>query len=293
MELLQLHYFRITARLGHMTKAAEQLHIAQPALSKTISRLEEDLGVPLFDRSNRQIRLNDFGKAFLAKAEAALSLLEEGRKEITDMAGLERGTIVIATNTLNRLSPALAAFRSQYPEVNFRINQIAPAATYSIKELLEEGSVDLAFGSLPSPQPGISNLPVLWTEVFLAVPRGHRFAYRDSISLKEVADEPFIEYKNGHPFREVNDGIIERAGIQRNIVCEVEEPAALGHLVQAGLGVALIPGCKSDEPPSYPLLRIEGVESRRAFSVAWNDARYLSQAAREFQLFLADFYGKY
>ena len=68
---------------------------------------EEDLGVSLFDRANRQIRLNAFGKAFLAKVEASLSLLEEGQKEVMDMAGLERGIVSIATNALNRLSPAI------------------------------------------------------------------------------------------------------------------------------------------------------------------------------------------
>lgn len=290
MELLQLHYFRTTARLEHMTKAAEQLHIAQPALSKTISRLEEDLGVPLFDRSNRQIRLNAFGQAFLAKVEAALSLLEEGRKEVTDMAGLERGTVSVATNALNRLAPAIAAFRGRFPEVRFRINQIAPAETHSIGELLEQGHADLGFGPMSIQKPGIRAWPVLQTEVFLAVPRGHRFEQRRSIALEQVADDPFIEYKIGHPFREINDEISRRAGVQRTIVCEVEEPAALGSLVQAGLGVAFVPGCKGDEAPPFAMLHIEGTDNRRAFSVVWNETRYLSEAAREFQRFLAAYF---
>lgn len=287
MELLQLQYFRTAARLEHMTKAAEQLHIAQPALSRTISRLEEDLGVPLFDRVNRQIRLNAFGKAFLAKVEAALSTLEEGRQEVMDMAGLERGVVSIATSTLDRLSPALAAFREQYPEVSFRINQIAPAETHTIGELLEQGGADLGFGPMYSYRQGIQELPVLQTEVFLAVPRGHRFAHQDSVTLEKIADEPFIEYKLGHPFRQVNDEISRRAGIQRTIVCEVEEPSALSSLVQAGLGLAFIPGNKEDDALQYRLLHIEGSVSRRTFSVFWNEARYLSEAAREFQRFLA------
>lgn len=292
MELLQLQYFRTAARLEHMTKAADQLRIAQPALSKTISRLEEDLGVPLFDRANRQIRLNAFGKAFLAKVDAALSLLEEGKKEVADMAGLERGTVSIATNALSRLTPALAAFRERHPKVGFRINQIAPAETYSIAELLEQGGADLGFGPMSLDKPGIRELPVLQTEVFLAVPRGHRYEHRSSVTLKQVADDPFIEYKIGHPFRRVNDEISKRAGIQRNIVCEVEEPAALGSLVQAGLGIAFVPGCKGDEvPPQYTLLRIEGSNNQRAFSVSWNEARYRSEAAREFQRFLVEYFG--
>lgn len=91
MELLQLHYFQTVARMEHMTKAAKELRIAQPALSKTIARLEEDLGVPLFDRQSRQIKLNSFGKAFLKSVDTALSALEEGRREVSDLAGMERG----------------------------------------------------------------------------------------------------------------------------------------------------------------------------------------------------------
>jgi DNA-binding transcriptional LysR family regulator len=88
MELLQLHYFQTVARLEHMTKAAEELKIAQPSLSKTISRLEEDLGAPLFNRQGRNIRLNQFGKVFLTRVDRIFRELEEGKREIRDMAGL-------------------------------------------------------------------------------------------------------------------------------------------------------------------------------------------------------------
>lgn len=290
MELLQLEYFRTVAKMEHMTRAAEKLRIAQPALSKTISRLEQDVGVPLFDRVNRQIRLNAFGKAFLNKVEAALTLLEEGQKELQDMAGLERGTVSIATNALNRLSPAIVAFRKRFPEVNFRINQIAPAETNHIAQLLEQGSVDLGFGPMYFQRPGIRELPVLETEVFLAVPHGHRFEHLRSISLQQVADDPFIEYKVGHPFRQVNDEISSRANINRTIVCEVEEPDALANLVQAGLGIAFVPKCKNDKAEQFALLQIEGSNNKRDFYVSWNEARYQSEAVRQFRAFLVEYF---
>src|SRR5688572_20754944 len=104
MELLQLKYFLTVAKLEHVTKAAQELHIAQPALSRTIQRLEEeDLGVPLFDRKARQIRLNPFGKAFEAKAKAAIHLLEEGRREVEDLAGLKQGRIHLAVMNMEQV----------------------------------------------------------------------------------------------------------------------------------------------------------------------------------------------
>ncbi|MBD3920347.1 LysR family transcriptional regulator [Paenibacillus sp. PR3] len=290
MELLQLKYFRTVARLEHMTKAAEQLHIAQPALSRMISRLEEDLGVPLFDRVNRQIRLNAYGRTFLSKVELALSLLEEGKKEVVEMAGLERGTVSIATNTLSCLSPAVAAFREKFPHVSFRINQIAPTETHSIGELLEQGITDFGFGPIAIRKPGIRECSVLQTEIFLAVPCGHRLENQSSITLEQAADEPFIEYKIGHPFRQVNDEISRRTGIQRTIICEVDEPAALHGLVRTGLGVAFIPGCKWNEVTQYSLLPIQDSDNKHTFFISWNETRYLSEAAREFQNFIIKYY---
>src|ERR671935_1288427 len=92
MDLLQLHYFRTVARLEHVTRAAEELRVAQPALSRTIARLEAELGVPLFDRLGRRLALNRFGAAFLVRVDRALGELEEARRELQDSAGLARGS---------------------------------------------------------------------------------------------------------------------------------------------------------------------------------------------------------
>lgn len=286
VELLQLQYFRTVAKMEHMTNAAKELRIAQPALSKTISRLEEDLGVPLFDRNNRQIKLNAFGKAFLKSVDTALSVLEEGRREVADLAGMERGSIRIATTALNRLSGALGAFRERYPDVSFRIVQIAPNSMMDMVRMLESGEVDLCFIAASLEHALIREMPVLQAEVHLAVPRGHRLEERKSITLREVDGEDFIDYKEGHPFRKLNESFCRSAGIGRDVVCEVDEPAALSSLVSAGLGVAFVPTCKGDEEPPYALVRIENPDCYRSYSVAWQEQRYLSQAAKEFREFL-------
>jgi DNA-binding transcriptional LysR family regulator len=290
MELLQLRYFQKVARMEHMTKAAEELRIAQPALSKTIARLEDELGTPLFDRRNRQIQLNEYGRAFLSKVDEALHALEEGKRELSDLAGAARGKISVATNALARLTDPIKRFREQHPEVNFHILQIAPSATGDMVNLLNKGEVDLCFTAAALNQPGIREIPVMHADIYLAVPPGHRLEGRDSITLQETGQEPFIEYKEGHPFREMNEELRRKAEIRPEIVCEVEDPSALGSLVQAGLGVALVPACKSDESP-VALLQIPG--ARRTFTVASCENRYLSLAAQEFQRFLIHYYKEY
>src|SRR5262252_3894795 len=107
MDLLQLHYFRTVARLEHVTRAAEELRVAQPALSKTMARLEGELGVPLFERRGRRIALNTGGRAFLRHVDRIFMALEDGRQELADLAGLARGTVTIAATTLHLLADLL------------------------------------------------------------------------------------------------------------------------------------------------------------------------------------------
>ncbi|WP_134684112.1 LysR family transcriptional regulator [Brevibacillus migulae] len=288
MELLQLHYFRTVARLEHMTKAANELRIAQPALSKTIARLEDDLGVPLFDRQGRQIKLNTYGKAFLRKTEMALSLLEEGRREVNDLAGLETGSIHLATTTLNRLTKPLGIFLSQYPKINFRITQVS--LDEMGKLLTENGDIDFGFSMTPVEQPGICAVPVLQENVYIAVPFGHRLANQETTFLHELANEPFISYKEGHPIRKMNEEICIREGFMPNVVCEVDEPGSIANLVQAGLGVAFVGNCIGDEDLPYHRLKIDDTESSRTFQLVWHENRYLSLAAQKFREFLVDYW---
>ncbi|GAB6930566.1 LysR family transcriptional regulator [Paenibacillus sp. JCM 10914] len=286
MELLQLRYFRTVARIENMTRAAQELHIAQPALSKTIARLEGHVGVPLFDRHGGRIRLNTFGKVFLEKVEEALTLLEEGKKEVSDLAGMEHGSIHLATSTLDPLSKPLNAFLSLYPEVNLRITQ---TSTEEMEHLLESGEIDICFTPLPIDRPGFGLETVLKEDMYLAVPPRHQLADLSSVNLSDVADVPFIGYKEDFIFQKMNDMFFSEAGITPNYVCRVDDPPALASLVRAGLGVALF-GCKSGEDSGLTLLPIRSPICQRNFHIIWHEKRYFSLAARRFRDFVAQYF---
>jgi DNA-binding transcriptional LysR family regulator len=290
VELLQLQYFRTVARMEHMTKASQELRIAQPALSKTIARLEQDVGVPLFDRRGRQIRLNTYGEVFLKKVEMALAALEEGKKEVNELAGLEYGSIHLATSILDRLSEPLGNFLSLHPEVNFRITQVSME---EMEDLVEAGKVDFGFTALPIERRDFHAMPVLNEDLYLAVPPGHRLAGRISVSLSEVADEPFIGYKDGFLFQQLNDAFFRKAGIMPNFVCRVDEPSAIASLVRAGLGVALVGGCGRGEDSPLTLVSIKTPVCQRNFQIIWHKKRYLSLAARKFLDFIVEYFAKF
>ncbi|MEF7437938.1 LysR family transcriptional regulator [Paenibacillus lautus] len=282
MELLQLRYFQTVARTEHMTKAAQELHIAQPALSKTISRLEADVGVPLFDRHGGRIQLNTFGKLYLDKVERALRLLEEGQKEINELAGLEHGSIHLATSTLDPLSEPLSRFLAEHPDVNFQISQ---AGTDEMMKMMELGEIDLCFTSMDMEQSEWSQVTVLREDVYLAVPQGHRLAVHSSINLNELENEAFIGYKENFIFQQMNDKFLKEAGITPRYVCRVDDPPAIASLVRAGLGVALF-GCLHVQDANLKLLPIAQPECQRHYRIIWHEKRYLSLAARKFRDFV-------
>jgi len=282
MDLMQLHCFRTVARLQHMTMAAEILNVAQPALSKTIARLERELGVPLFDRQGRRIRLNRYGEAFLNKVDRALNLLDEAKQEVADMAGTEKGTIHLATVTMNRFADLLGAFRREHPDVTIRVTQTTPE---QVPDLLRNGDIDYAYTTPDMEEPGVRSIPLLHETIYLAVPPGHRLADLPRIDLAKAAEEPFIALKTGYQFRGLVDGLCRRAGLAPRIVCEVDETSAIRALVRAGLGVALLPACKSDEEYPLVLVPIQDAAFQRTFHLVWPTKRYLSLAARRFRDF--------
>jgi DNA-binding transcriptional LysR family regulator len=291
MDLLHLTYFQTVARLEHMTRAAGELAVAQPSLSRAIARLEQELGAPLFDRQGRQIRLNQFGRAFLGHVDRAMAQLEDGRREVADLAGLERGQVALAATTLRWVSELLNAFLSRHPHVRFRLIQVETAA---MRQQLERGGSDLCLSALPIEGSGIQSVPVLTEEIFLAVPATHRLAERGSIPLGAVADEPFISLKPGYDLRDLTDQFCGQAGFVPQSVCEVNEPAAIRGLVRAGLGVAFLPAASwraVGEPDPVPL-HIEAPTCQRILHLAWRDDRYLSVAARQFRAFVIAYFAR-
>ena len=293
MEFLQLKYFQAVARLEHITKAAKELNISQPSLSNSIQRLEKKLGVPLFERQGRRVILNAFGKTYLRRVEQAFLELEEGEREISDMAGLDRGVISISVTLPYVLPTLLKDFLTKYPHV--RIIQRQVSSALEMKNDLENADIDFCISSTPINGPDIEWLTLVREELCLTVPKGHRLASRKSISLIEVADEPFISVSSSSNFREITDGFCRQAGFEPRIAFELEEVSAIQTLVEMGLGITftlpLSLGRKATNPETIQL-RITEPHCQRTFGIAWNRNHFLSQAAIHFRQFVIDFFSK-
>jgi len=288
MELMQLKYFQKVAKLEHMTRAAQELHIAQPALSKNISMLEKELGVSLFDRRGKYIYLNQYGKAFLKRVDQALALLENGKQELNNLAGMKSGTIRLAVLAASNLLPnILSAFRSENPYISFDLVQ-------HLKGALTKSDFELCISSSLIHIDGIHRVPLVREEIFLAVPVDHSLADRESIHLSEVADEDFICLKPGQSLREITDNFCHSVGFSPRIIFESDDPSTVRGLIRAGQGISFIPEITwgGAEGAAMKLLHISEPVCERTIWLYYVDDLFLSQSAKEFRQFIIDFFAK-
>ncbi|MFI5645339.1 LysR family transcriptional regulator [Kitasatospora sp. NPDC051705] len=283
MDLLSLRYFQTVARHQHISRAAEELRVAQPSVSRTIIRLESELGLPLFDRQGRRIRLNEHGAAFLRRVDRVLTELDDARREMTDAAVAGPGRLAVAAETLPQLAGALAAFRAHRPGVRVHLFQ-APVG--AMRRHLRSAEVDFALASQPLAGPDLCAVELLREEVLLAVPPGHRLAGRESVTVAELADEDFVSTRAGHWQRALLERLFAREGLTPQVVCEGDEAAATSELVRAGLGVGLMPevarrALGEDGPVVW--LRLDAAHCHRTLTLVWRREAYLSPAAQDFR----------
>jgi DNA-binding transcriptional LysR family regulator len=279
-----LECFRVAGRLQHVTRAAEQLGTSQPALSRSLARLQSDLGVQLFRRAGRSIRLTKPGELFLSRVERALEEIDNGRRELADFKAADRGTISLGfLRTLGaRYIPELVRrFNLIHPTVRFAFVQNNSA---TIEAQLERGELDLIFVAVP---PGHSDFG--WAHIgdqqlVLIVPRSHRLAGRRQVKLRDVADERFVSFKQGHAIRRMTDDLCKAAGFLPAISFEADDSSSVPGFVAAGFGVGIVPpeACGYADVAS---LKIVEPVARRPIGVAWMEGRYLSASAQVFRDF--------
>jgi len=290
MEWQQLEYFHTVARLQHMTLASEALSITQPALSRSIGRLEQELGVPLFDRNGRNISLNRYGRVFLSRVDRIMEEYAAGKQEIGDMLHPDRGELSLGflhTLGVQYVPELIKAFRDVYPDIRFQLHQ---NSTHILLEQLASGEVDFVLAS-----PRDAKLQIKWArlwseELFVVVPKSHRLAGSGSILLEDIQSEPIISFKQGYGLRKITDDLFREAGVHPNIRFEGDEVHTIAGLVAAGLGVAVLPETKGIDFSSLALLSIRKPECQRTIGLAWVERRYLSPAAERFRRFVVDYF---
>ncbi|PZS23980.1 MAG: LysR family transcriptional regulator [Pseudonocardiales bacterium] len=276
MELRQLRYFEAVIRCGGFTRAATQLHVAQPAVSAQIQRLETELGVALMARTTRRVSLTPAGELFLTRVQRVLGELDAARGELAELAAVLRGRVTIgATEVLGPfdLPAALADFHSRYPGVALvlRCGLIA-----DLLAGLDASEVDLVLGPIHTDLASrYSAQPLFDEQLVLITPPGHRLARERRLTLSQLREEPFVCLPPHSGLRAILDAAAASDGFEPVVQFETHSPSSIRDLVSSGLGVALLaysaattPGSPiavhtMDPPPQHPPIGLIHHRDRR------------------------------
>jgi len=291
MEWQQLEYFQIVAQEQHFTRAAEKLAVSQPTLSRSIAKLEQELGVPLFDRIGRQVKLNRYGDMFYRRTTRVLQEITDAKREIAELQDPDRGTVSLAflkTLGFSSVPNLVRSFLQLYPQIHFQLFQ---NSTSVMLDQLEQGELDFCMSSITETRPGIE-WAQLWTEdMYVVVPAGHKLAGRGQVSLHELAEETFIVLKRGYGTRTIFEHAFEQAGIAPDIAFESDEAVNALGFVKAGLGITLLPHVSGIDMTNLARLPIADPVCRRTIGLAWSETRHLTPSAVKFRDYVLQYPG--
>ena len=243
MELQQMRYVVAVAETANFTRAAERCHVVQSALSHQVKRLEDELGVSLFARTSRRVRVTSAGEAFLPAARHCLEAAERASSEAAATVGMIRGRLnvgVIPTVAAVDVPAALSELRRRHPQVRVGLRT---GASHDLVADIVAGDLDVAFLGLPGTKKpaGVQSHELARERLVAVLAHDHPLAGRKRLRLAELADEPSVDFPYGSAGRAQTDQAFAQAGLARDVVYEVTDVALMAGLVRCGLAIGYLP----------------------------------------------------
>jgi len=283
MDLRKLEIFVRVAQLGNFSQAAGSLHMAQPAVSIAVRKLEEELDTRLFDRSGRRARLTAEGRRVLQRARRVLSEVEELQRATSAMKGLLVGELSIASPSMLAtyfLPDLLSGFLSEHPGLQASVTQ---AGTTAVEQLLREDAIEVGVTTSgdPGAVPELDLVPLISEQVVLCMASGHPWAERSQIPIRDLHESPMVVYESGYFIRSKLDELCADAGITPDYRMQSNFLPLLVRMVKQGLGTTVGLQVMADEETG-----IVGVPlsppTRLAMSLAKRRGRSISRANQAF-----------
>ena len=282
MEVNQLRYVCAIADTGNFSRAAERCRIAQPSLSQQVQKLEEDLGVKLFDRLGRSIRLTEAGRAFIPRARAILEQMDAARTSAADKNADLRGNVsvgVIPTVAPYLMPRYTASFAKKFPDAKLRIIE---DTTSVLVQGLRDLSIDVAVLALPLRHKDLELFPIRTERLFAVLKKNHPRARAKSLALKDLRGESFVMLRDGHCFRDLSLDTCARARITPNIAFESAQFSSLLGMVAAGIGVSLVPEMAIDRNAGCRYVRLSDAQATRTIVAAVVRGRSFNRVQQAF-----------
>jgi LysR family transcriptional regulator, transcription activator of glutamate synthase operon len=276
MDLRQLRYLVALAEELNFTRAAANEHIAQPALSQQIRRLEDELGLALVERTTRHVALTEAGGLLVVRARRILAELEAAQAELEAVRGIDVGHVTIgAMHTMGPvdLSLALATFHERHPNVGLTVRE---ASSEEMAEMLRVDELDLAFLSVTErvESHGLGLHQLVSEELVVLLPPDHALGAKRQVRMADLAQEPFISFRAGARLRELLFAAARDADFEPRVMLESNESQRIRRLVSRGLGVAILPRSDAIGPGADVVVAtLAGPMLRRDITLAWREGR--------------------
>lgn len=294
MQLYYLYYFKVIAETENISRAAEILNVSQPALSKAISNLETELGVSLFERSKRRLKLSPVGTAYYAYIAKAFDSIEAGGQYIEAHKHDSGGHITIGTTVSELLPPLLEHYRETFPDSTLEISQYLYTPE-DLKEQLRKGNVDFGLTAIPVATDEIEQLRLMDEEVLLVAAQSNPLTRELFVNLGDCAEESFVV--NDASFdRQVVIDYCKLTGFEPKISLCSNEVEVVGAALEAGHGVGMVPAnvfYQKHDPDGAAALRFSDVGVVRMLTIAYRKDHIFTGAVQRFFQFTKDFYPRF
>jgi DNA-binding transcriptional LysR family regulator len=279
VELHQLRAFVQVTHAGTFTRAAEELHLTQSAVSNAVGRLEAELGHRLLRRGARGVELTEAGAVVFERAREIVAGADAIRSDLGEFSGLREGTVGLGTMLPPgpiALPELLAGFHASHPGIGVHVRE---GSAPEILALLRRDELDVAITGLPADglEDGVAGEQMLTEELLLIAPPGHRLARLGRAPLAELAGEPFIGYRRGSALRDAIDAALRAAGADPQIVFESDELVSVRELVAQSLGVSIVP--RSTIAGDGPPIAAIAIGLARPLTLVWRERRQPPAAA--------------
>jgi len=292
MEIRTLKYLVSLSERGSFTAAAREHFVTQPAVSIQLRKLQDELGVVLFEVQGRTVSFTRAGKIILGYAKKLLSLERELLREIRDLTALEKGNIALGTidaASIYVLPKIFSRFRELYPgiDVHLMISSTGP-----LLEELRIGRLDVVVGTLPVDDAhDVEIFPIFKEELVLIAPPGHPLAERGNVEPEALSEHPFISFHEGSITRKIIERTLLGRGVQPRIAMTIDSPEVIKNLVASGLGLAVLPlriVRDEIERGSVEVLKVRRLKLERSLGLIIPAGRYMSSTVKAFLGVLED-----
>ena len=289
MTLNQLYYFRVIAALSNFRKAAEVLCVSQPTLSVSMSSLEEELGIKLFERVGRHVELTKYGLMFQKQIETILSLLDKSTTQMKRMASVSGGHVDLGyISPVTRWLPRIVRmFLNEKDNADITFN-FGEGTTNAVMDGLASGKYDIVFHPLPITDSDIISIPALQQELVGIVPLGHPLAEKDEIDLIELSPYPLVAYMQASGLKKRIDEYIGSVGWEPDVVCEASDEDGIAALVGSNFGVSFVAKVDTLDFFDIKQLHIKNPSCSRTIYMAYLKNQYKTPATLRFIKFMRD-----